>query len=253
MAIEIRPSGEAQAVAQAGRVVGAGERAKEERARAEREQQRALEMQARDAARAWELQKLILNSQQDFAHEQRMRQAQLDAEARAREWEVEKMELASRFDFEQDEKKRLRRKATLDSGMESINNSDAPEKEKEIARFTLKSKYMDVEGYEDVLGIKPFYKETKPKEPSFYEKKVAQEFLQEVEEAKPNWLKRILPKSWEGGPSEEQLKLAEQAKEILGQGTISSGLPNPKTKEEYDKIPSGSQYIDSTGNIRVKS
>jgi len=49
--------------------VGAGERAKEERARAEREQQRALEMQARDAARAWELQKLILNSQQDFAHE----------------------------------------------------------------------------------------------------------------------------------------------------------------------------------------
>ncbi|KPL12710.1 hypothetical protein AMJ74_06350 [candidate division WOR_3 bacterium SM1_77] len=93
-----------------------------------------------------------------------MRQAQLDAEARAREWEVEKMELASRFDFEQDEKKRLRRKATLDSGMESINNSDAPEKEKEIARFTLKSKYMDVEGYEDVLGVKPFYKETSKSE-----------------------------------------------------------------------------------------
>jgi hypothetical protein len=148
MAIEIRPTGEAAAVSQAGQQIGQAEKAK-------REQQISLERQAQDAARAWEIQKFILNSQQDFAHEQRMRQADLDVEARAKEWEREKMELASRLDFEQDEKKRLRDKAMLDSGMETIDDSDAPEPEKARARFNLKSKFMHIEGYEETLGFNP--------------------------------------------------------------------------------------------------
>jgi hypothetical protein len=156
MAIEYRPSGEAQAVAQAGRTIGAGERAKEERSRAERKQQRSLEAQARDAAKAWEWQKFILNSQQDFAHEQRMRQAQLDAEARAKEWEVEKMQLASQFDFEQDEKERLKRKATYVAGKEAIDNNEGlTDQQKEIAHFLLSSKYTDIPEAATGLGYKP--------------------------------------------------------------------------------------------------
>jgi len=96
---------------------------------------------------------MLMNSQQDFAHEMRMKQADLEGEARSKEWEIEKMELHSKFDFEQDEKERLRKKAMLSSGMETIDNSDAPDGEKDRARFQLKMKFLDVGGYEDVLGL----------------------------------------------------------------------------------------------------
>jgi len=101
MAITKRPVGEARAVATAGNIVGQAQRAEEERARAER-------TRAAQVAREWELQKMVLNSQQEFAHEQRLRQAELDGEARAKEWEVEKMEIKSRIDFEKEEKQRAK-------------------------------------------------------------------------------------------------------------------------------------------------
>jgi len=122
MAIRITQPGEAKAAATAGAMIGKGKRAEEDRARAEREQARAQQMAAQQAARQaaleWEQQKMMLNSQQDFAHEMRMRQVGLEAEARAREWQVEKMELASRMDFEQEEKERLRVKAEYAAGRE---------------------------------------------------------------------------------------------------------------------------------------
>ena len=108
MGIELRQPGEAAATAQAGQIIGKGERAKEDRARAEREQAQAAQDNARQVAMQWELQKMVLNSQQDFAHEQRLRQAQLEGEARAKEWEVDKMEIRSRIDFEAEEKERRR-------------------------------------------------------------------------------------------------------------------------------------------------
>jgi len=103
MAITKRPVGEARAVSAAGNIVGQAQRAEEERARAER-------ARAAQVAREWELQKMVLNSQQEFAHEQRLRQAELDKEARAKEWETEKMEIKSKIDFEWEEKERMRTK-----------------------------------------------------------------------------------------------------------------------------------------------
>jgi len=136
MAIRIEQPGAAKAAAQVGAIIGKGRRAEEERARAERQT-------ARQAAQEWELQKMALNSQQDFAHEMRMRQAGLDAEARAREWQVEKMEIASRMDFEQEEKERLRIKAEYAAGRDTLDKKkeEMPAGEYERALFRLDSIY----------------------------------------------------------------------------------------------------------------
>ena len=147
MGITKRPSGEAAAKAQAGQIIGKGERAKEDRARGEREQARAQQMaaqqQARQMAQEWDVQKMLLNSQQDQAHEMRMRQADLDGEARAKEWEVEKMELHSKFDFEQDEKERLRNTAMYDAAKNTLDErkESLPDGEYEKALFKLDSLY----------------------------------------------------------------------------------------------------------------
>lgn len=106
MAIEIRPSGEPVAIAQAGLAIGQAEREKEERARAERAAEQASQDRARQMAMEWDAQKMLLNSQQDFAHEQRLHQTDLEAEARAKEWEVQKMVLRSQMDFQQEEQAR---------------------------------------------------------------------------------------------------------------------------------------------------
>jgi len=141
MAIRITQPGEVKAAATAGAMIGKGKRAEEDRARAEREQARAQQMAAQQAARQaaleWEQQKMMLNSQQDFAHEMRMRQVGLEAEARAREWQVEKMELASRMDFEQEEKERLRVKAEYAAGRDTLDKKkeEMPDGEYERALF----------------------------------------------------------------------------------------------------------------------
>lgn len=116
-----------------------------------REKQEQLDIEAR--AKEWEKEKMLLRSQQDFLHEQRLRQADLDREARAQEWYNEKLEIASKEDFRIQEEDRIRRKATLYSGMETINNCDAPENEKAKARFELKRQFPDIDGFEDVLGF----------------------------------------------------------------------------------------------------
>lgn len=106
MAIELRPSGEAQAVAKAGQVIGAGERAKEERAGAEREAARQQQLKAQQMAQEWEMQKMLYRSQQDFLHEQRITALDQEKFERAKKWDIDKMELASKIDFEQEEKQR---------------------------------------------------------------------------------------------------------------------------------------------------
>jgi hypothetical protein len=159
MGIEIRPFGEAKAAAQAGTMIGKGKRAEEDRARAEREQARAQQIaaqqSARQAALEWEQQKMLLNSQQDFAHEMRMRQAGLEKEARAEEWQTEKMELASRMDFEQDEKERLRVKAEYAAGRDILDKKkdEMPEGEYERALYKFDSIYASKGVVEAVEGL----------------------------------------------------------------------------------------------------
>lgn len=147
MPIRIEQPGAAKAAAKAGVAIGKGKRAEEDRARAEREQARAQQVAAQQSARKaaleWEQQKMLFNSQQDFAHEMRMKQSQLEKEARAEEWQVEKMELASRMDFEQDEKERLRIKAEYTAGRDTLDKKKdtMPEGEYERALFRLDSIY----------------------------------------------------------------------------------------------------------------
>jgi len=121
MGIRIEQPGGAKAAATAGTMIGKADRAKEDRARAERQQAQAAQDQARQMAMQWEQQKMLLNSQQDFAHEQRLRQAQLEGEARSREWDVEKMEIRSRIDFEGEEKERRRVMDEAVTGIKAID------------------------------------------------------------------------------------------------------------------------------------
>lgn len=159
MAIKITQPGEAAAAAKAGATIGRGKRAEEDRARAEREQARtdqiAAQQAARKAAMEWEQQKMLLNSQQDFAHEMRMRQADLEKEARAKEWATEKMEMASRFDFEQDEKERIRVKAEYAAGRDTLDKKkdEMPAGEYERALFRLDSIYAPKGVTEAVTGL----------------------------------------------------------------------------------------------------
>jgi hypothetical protein len=156
MGIEIRPSGEAAAYASAGQIIGAGQRAEEERARADEQAARNQQLQAQDMARQWEVQKMLLNSQQDFSHEQRMRQVELDKEARSHEWELQKAEIASRMDFEQQEKERIRRTAAYTAGRDVINENEGLSKEqKDAANFRLSSKYPDIPEAAAGLGMNP--------------------------------------------------------------------------------------------------
>lgn len=233
MAIKITQPGEAKAAAQAGIAVGKAKGAEREEARAEREQARGEQIAARQAARKaaleWEQQKMLLNSQQDFAHEMRMRQAQLDKEARAQEWQVEKMELASRIDFEQDEKERIRRKAEYTAGRDNINeNENLTDTQKADANFRLSSRYPDIPEAAAGLGIKP------EKQPSisFAAKKAAAKYLEETE---LGWKERYMP-GFLGGRelTETEVQLRAEAEGILT-GSVAEEV-NIRPESEADFI-----------------
>jgi len=159
MAIRLEQPGAAKAAATAGTMIGQGKRAEEDRARAQQEalqqQQIAAQQSARQVSLEWEQQKMLLNSQQDFAHQQRLTQARLDAEARAREWEVEKMELHSRMDFEQEEQDRLRYKAEYKAGRDVLEKrkGDMPSGEYESALFNFNSIYASKNVPDAVAGL----------------------------------------------------------------------------------------------------
>ena len=144
MAIEIRPSGEPAAIAQAGLTIGQGERAKEERARADEKAQMAAQDRARQMAMEWDAQKMLLNSQQDFAHEQRLHQSDLEAEARAKEWEVQKMELRSQMDFQREEQERQQKLTRIDNALMTI------EKEHDAGHFPDERQYRALKQYYEI-------------------------------------------------------------------------------------------------------
>lgn len=159
MGIEIRPSGEAAGYAQAGTIIGQAEKGKEERARAERQaeqsQQIAAQNSARQMAQEWEIQKMLLNSQQDFAHEQRLRQADLDTEARAKEWEVDKMEMRSKLDFEQEEKERVRDNVVAVAGEKTLLESPMSDEERSRGLFNLWRQHPDSPNLQKYSGMEP--------------------------------------------------------------------------------------------------
>lgn len=155
MPITKKQPGEAAGVAAAGNIVGQAQRAEEERAKAERQR-------ARQIAMDWEMQKMMLNSQQDFAHEMRMKQAELDKEGRAKEWEVEKAEIASKMDFEQQERERNKQHANmLNAFAYTKDKADLTPAQKENIDFATALKYSEFGFPEalEILGSSPEYME----------------------------------------------------------------------------------------------
>jgi hypothetical protein len=134
MAIEKRQPGEAAAAAKAGTIVGTSQKTKREEAQAEQARQQQMAIKAREAAEQrameWELQKMQMRFEQDFAQELRTRQYDLDRFNRAKEWDIEKMELRSRMDFQQEEQKRLQELDRIDSKILALR------KAKEDGQFT---------------------------------------------------------------------------------------------------------------------
>ena len=117
MAIVLRPAGEAAAAAQTGAIIGQAEKAK-------REQEIALQREAEDRARKWELEKMTLNSQQAFAHEMRMAELDQAKFERAKAWEIEKLETASRIDFQRKETERQRKLSILSNQLEEMEKQE---------------------------------------------------------------------------------------------------------------------------------
>ena len=119
MAIRIEQPGASESAARAGSIIGKGQRAAEDRARAEREMVRKEEEKARAKAQKisleWELQKMADQSRRAYEREMRQEDYRLAAEDRAAAWEIEKMELTSRHDFEQEEQERMQNLSRIDA------------------------------------------------------------------------------------------------------------------------------------------
>ena len=226
--------------------------------------QRAGEAQAalREAEKAERLQA----QQMEFDYRQALRQQDtvidLQMQERSKMWEIEKMELRSRMDFEREEKKRQRVLDELDAAVKYINDSDLfDESQKERLLFTakLKASKADIPGLSRILFPEVYERTPTPKQVTPTQRVSAMKKLREEEAfQEPNWLQAWLP-GGKGELSEDVLKEKAFLESIAaGQytpptGTISSGLPEPKTEAEYNAIPSGSQYIDRAGNKRTKS
>ena len=96
-----------------------------------------------------------MRSQLDFQQELRDKQYEYDKFNRAKEWDLKKMELHSQLDFEQEEKERLRKKATFNAGIESIDkNEGLTGEQRNDAKFNLASKYTDIPEAAQYLGLK---------------------------------------------------------------------------------------------------
>jgi len=152
-------------------------------------------------------------------------QLNLEAQKQAQQWQLEKLRIASLNDFLQQEKelqaerdqllqKRLLNREQYYATMKAIMDADilSPE-EKEEAMLRAQLKFL---GYESILP-RPSTEKVDP--------------LREA-------ISQMI-----GGEQPVETPVAT--------GTAAK-LPAPKTREEYEALPSGTQYIDPTGTIRIK-
>lgn len=218
----------------------------------ERAAQQQLEISERQEAQQREFEYRTAIRQQDMAIDLQMQE-------RAKLWEINKMELRSRLDFEREEKKRQRVLDELDAATKYINDSDLfDESQKERLLFTakLKASKADIPGLSRILFPETYAPTQRQVTPT--QRVSAMKKLREEKAFKePTWLEAWLPYG-KGELSEDVLEEKALLESIAaGQyqpptGTISPDLPRPTTQVEYDRIPVGSQYIDSKGNIRIK-
>lgn len=221
---------------------------------------RAGEAQA--ALRAQEQAEKFQAQQMEFDYRTTLRQQDmvidLQMQERAKMWEIQKMEIRSQVDFQREEQRRQRALDEYDAAIKYIDDSDLfDERQKEGLVFKAKMKVLgqNIAGVDKIL----FPTETAPKQVTPGQRVGAMKKLR-TEEAfqEPTWLQAWLP-GGKGELSEDVLREKQLLESIAaGQyeaptGTITTGLPTPTTEAEYDRIPSGSRYVDSKGNVRTKS
>jgi len=242
-----------------------------------------LRLEAEKRSRLWELEKMEMASRADFAREEQSRQRKLDNIDNAMQ-QLDKEVLAGRMSEEEVRPLKLKyqmNKLGLDVPVSFLRPAeeerygvepywrkfrDYPEESPERQLYDAK---MRDEAGVDVPSVDV---------PSRTDVSAAVKFLTEYEEKKGKAAKFYHPFAPE--PTEEEETVAEYFRDILRRarvtarvtegiesagavgavgvgagipvGGISTGLPEPKTQQEYNMIPSGSQYIDSSGNIRTK-
>jgi len=253
MKIKYRPAGYTETVIRLGAKAGQAQASKEKAERAEAQIFR-MEMAERE---------------RQARREDAMFAQQLSEEAfrRAQTWELEKIDTRSRNNFALEEFEHQTRE------QQRIMTEIRKEQEIQLKEDQIRSqigKTITADDAEKALlqlrtGV-PFYTQSKIAERgqkeaiSDIDRIRAAKFLQDIEERKKEVKRWWLPHQWEKEPeitpSEKVLK-AHFEKLIGGEAeqdfTVpSQGLPTPKTKAEYDAIPSGTKYIHPTLGERIK-
>jgi hypothetical protein len=280
MAIVKQQPGTAKAAAAAGAAIGKAQQAEEDRARAEREsarrQAQAAQENARQAAMDFELQKMRMRSEQDFAQELRDRQYEFDKINVANEWDIEKMRRRSEIDFEMEEKERVRKVTELDNQIAAWNKvkdngqftGQEFEWQDKMTRLTaerdaakagvpyrqppdMRAREMAEGRYATSLAA-----ETRAQE---RHKEYMSQLSQTPEEIRRKRVIDVMGSAYREFPLDEaenemrELGLLSDESDFSATPPDNTPYPTPNTQEQYDAIPVGATYIDSAGNLRTKS
>lgn len=250
----------AGAVAKAGYAAG---RAKASQAVAERVERKRAKQTALDAQREERRYREALR-QQDFVIDLQMQE-------RAKVWEIEKMELRSRMDFQREEGERQQRLSGIDNKLTQLR------KEKESGRFSAdETAYNNAVSYWESqksfietgvkpptegrqFGVQPYWMQYLSPE---YEGSREQQMAEGILESKASGI-RTGTVPWYLDPKNIQTAAGRQAQESKGifltdeeiDAFISSPqaeVPTISSDEEYDVLPSGSEFIGPDGIKRRK-
>lgn len=233
-------------------IIRAAQRAGEARAGAQIAQ-RAIQDAERVREQEAEFQYRTALKQQDMVIDLQMNE-------RAKLWEIQKMELRSQGDFAREERKRGRALDEYDAAVKYIDESDYfDDSQKEGLKFKAKMKLLNQNVTDRSIFPEMYSRQTAAERPPSPTQRIsAMKMLETEQYQEPNWLQKLLP--YGKGELSEQDVVQKQILEgiVAGKpnvptGTISPDIPRPTTEAEYNRIPRGSQYVDSKGNVRIKS
>ena len=242
----------AGAVAQLGFATG--------QAKAEQEAaQKAFAANERRAAQIADQQYRDAVRQQDIVLDLEMRE-------RAKRWEIDKLEIRSRMDFEQEEKERGRKIESANNALAQIDKEVSAGRMSEDEAYPLRLKYtlekqgadaptslVKPGGREDEYGMKPYWMQGEQAPEGspmrqLYETKLQQGISGERGGSIP----------WELQSENINDPRAKALRENKGiyledyQQDTNASIPTVTTDAEFDALKSGQQFYDPQGNLRIK-
>lgn len=244
MPIVKRQPGEAKAAATAGKVIGEAEKAKRQQAIALEREQRSSQLAAQKRAMDWEAEKMAMRSQQDFQQELADKQWEFEKFNRAKQWDIEKMEMRSRLDFEQEEKGRQKRIDSEDAKILALDRAEetGTHSKEALAPYRAQAEMNKEIAKAGGTRTAPLIRPDKPVRPPSATRQVGEmEALFELQ----------------GYTQQDVIEAGGDPAGFPGIGGEGFEQPlseytSPTSQAEYDAIPSGTDYIDSKGNIRTK-